>query len=78
MGYSQTPAVLAPVEYGTTAIDNSSPKNTTKCRPLNVIGYMRLFGFLWKEVTNAESSNSANSLPLISYAQPPIPKPTQL
>ena len=30
-----------------------------KCRPLNVIGYMRLFGFLWKEVTNAKSFNSA-------------------
>jgi hypothetical protein len=32
-----------------------------KCRPLNVIGEMRLFGFLWKEVTNAKSFSSANS-----------------
>jgi hypothetical protein len=52
--------------YGTTAIDNSSPKNAMKCRPLNVIGDMRLFGFLWKGVTNPESFNSANSLLLIS------------
>lgn len=32
-----------------------------KCRPLNVIGEMRLFGFRWKEDTNAKSFNSANS-----------------